>query len=378
MATWDECADLPSSHKIYLVEMTLAKESGGSIETATQRFSLASYIDASDVYWNPLIVEMPTFTRRLQQVYGGASSVTLGSLRLANGDGALDAALEEYTWAGREVEIKLGFRGTSEFRTVFKGVMGFPKAYDKYVTVPLYDLQALALNKYVPTGTYSDTVPNILSGWLAAIGISADATLWASWASSNAFAAWYDVSTATTYKTALDSLLGGLCCWWGISRSGVFQVGTFEPLAGSEAPDLNLDQNNILSMSGEYLKDLYWKTGAAYWSDTSATPPVATSRTVEDSDIETLCPLAKEGQAKTTHLTVQADCDTVKTRWWDLLSSQRRLWKVSSKVRPLRLGLYDVVNITRPRHGFDSGALARVIGFKENYSTNEVELELLQ
>ena len=382
--SWLEYANDQDSQKIYLADLELA-QSNGSITTTTLRLSNVNHIDDSDNFYEGRFDGIPAFSRRLQEVLGGGKSqISFGRMEIRNPDdeaGNLDAYLQDYTWEGRGVSVRLGFEGQStvDFKTVLTGVMGEPEYDDDTITVPVSDDQEYFVRRMLPSGSYSDTAPELLKTFLSNAGISnakIEPTMFAAWSNANPFNCSFIASNATEIGTAIDNLLAGTCCWYGFNREGVFEVANFEAAASGASPDLDLTDVEILSCKVRRIKR-YWKVRAGYW-DMTASPPTQDPPTVsrELASIKNLNPLAVYGGTKTTLLTDSADAETVRDRWWGLLSVPHRVATVRAKVQPFTVKLGSVVSLARDR--FSITGNWRVIGITENYAHNEVELELLQ
>lgn len=70
----------------------------------------------------------------------------------------------------------------------------------------------------------------------------------------------------------------------------------------------------------------------------------------------------------------QTECDRRATLW----SVTRMVFELTAFVAPLTLKLGDIVNLTHPRFGFESGELCVVTGFDERLTDNQVKLELFR
>lgn len=374
MTTWAEYAARRASRKIYTATVTVAQYSGG---LTTKDIYLATEAIRPDLlgsnYYQPRLKGVPSFSRQIQEVFKGQTQVSFGSLDILNGDGGLDDDVEDWTWAGGAIEIDLGFEGLAlaNYERVFTGKMGQPTITDAGVQVPIMDDQAACWTALQASGTYNDTLANLVDALLTAAGItSKDATMWTTWASENGFTCWYQTAEDTAVGSLLDALLAPLACWWGISRSGLFQIGTFKAPTGS--PDITFgafgDDPEVLDFKRTHL-DRYWKMTLQYYNS----PPTTATTSQSDSTILTLNPLALEGTTIETCLTSSSDASTVLTRWWNLLSVQRQKLALTAKVAPFAVEIHDVLEITRER--FDIDTTARITLFKEDHIKNQITLE---
>lgn len=377
MTTWAQYAAKPTSEKIYLAELELARDDGeGGIETMTLYLSTKGLDPAlTDKFYAPRIKGVPAFSRRIQELFYGKTQSAFGVLDILIGDGGLDGYLTGWNWTGREVVLKLGFEGQDkdDFEVIFTGRMGLSSLTDAVLSLPILDFQEDCLVKKHAAYTNTDTLAKLVEAALGHAGISAPTTsaIWIAWAAENNFQCYLDTDGTEAVSTILDRLLAPLACWWGFNRAGEFIIGTFKaPTEDSgDAALILADDIEVLDFRQEDL-DRYWSVTIQYYN----VPPATAEVTESDSDIEDLNPLALEGGAKETALTAVGDANTVLARWWALLSAQRRVLTVTAKAQPLALKLHDQVRLTRDRFSFDENM--RVIGFSENYSNSRTEMEL--
>jgi hypothetical protein len=375
MPSWADLIARQDSQKIYAADLTL-KQSGGS--SVTLRLCDHPIPPATAAYYyDPRLRGMPHFSQRLQEVFYGQSQRSHGYLEIINQDGGLDSYLTSWVWDGQEIALKLGFPelAMTGYEPVVTGRMGKPTWDDGIITVPVncYQIDLLRAT-YTDAGTV-DTVPNHVSALLTAAGIaSIDATLWASWAAENNFNAYLE-SSGEAVSTLLDRLVAPLANWYAFNRAGAFIIGTFKaPTAGTPALSLGVDgfDLELLSYEVEQLKQ-YWKMTVQY---ISATAPVTySSVTRQDAAIKTLNPNAEEGERQTL-LTVQANAETVRDRWWGLHGVARTLTRAAAMVQPLALKLHDEAALSRTRYSL--AVNYRLTGFNENHVDSQVAMELFK
>ena len=164
-----------------------------------------------------------------------------------------------------------------------------------------------------------------------------------------------------------------LACWYTFDRTGTFIIGTM--LAPTGTADLAIRDAEIVNDTpGEALKQ-YWKVGVQYLTTTGDSPTYATTSR-EDSSILTLNPTAQE-TVKESCLTVAAQAQTVRDRWWSLRSVPRTLIRpcVMAQASALRLG-HQVELSGRSRYGQDG--LWRVTGLKEDWDNSQTTLGLFR
>lgn len=339
------------------------------------------YVDDSDIYWDGRMNGIPSFNRRID-IQSGRSQISYGSLQLRNPkDGnEIDTDLMDYTFAGQQISLDLGFDGLdrSESRRVLTGVLDSPSFNEQAATFNVSDWLGRGTRKLLANATYSDTVPNLLRDWLKLAGIvDIDETAWAAWEATNNFNAWLEVNDSSTMsvKTAIDNLLSGLCCWFGMNRDGQFTICDFTLPDDEEVPDLSFTDTDSLSFHGAYNVKWYWKFAIQYWTATGTDSTTGTKET-SDPSIKRFNSMALEGAARYTLLTSGTDAETVRDRWWNLLSVPHHTIHIKTKIQPLSLELGSIVHLQRSRYSIDGNY--RLIGFKEDFVSNTVELELMR
>ena len=380
MPSYDELIARQNSRKIYATELTLSRDNSG-IETTTLRFCRSdSQIDPDKctVYYEPRISSIPFYKQRMQEVLGGKSQRSYGSLVLKNGDGGLDDYLTGWTWDGGAISLKLGFPelDVADFEPVFTGRMKRPKFQDGKITVPLTDYQIDFFNAVYTDAGSTDTVANHVDAMLTSVGgISKNSALWSAFGTANNFNAYLEAD-GEKVSTLLDRLLAPLCCWYGFNRAGEFIIGTFEAPDAS-TPDLTLGLDDgfdleILDFSGD-IQEQYWSIDLEYISATSPVTYSTVSRS--DSNILSLNPNAQaDSSPRRTLLTSSTDAETVRDRWWDHKSVRRNLVTAPVKMQPAQMRPHMQVQLTRAR--YNVGGNRRGIGFQEDYDNNRVSLEL--
>ena len=78
MPTWDELVHEQQSQKIYLAELELARPDG-----ATKTLRLSTHgVEAqlAGAYYDPRLVGVPDFSRRIQEVFFGSTLIAYGNL----------------------------------------------------------------------------------------------------------------------------------------------------------------------------------------------------------------------------------------------------------------------------------------------------------
>ncbi|MBI4799669.1 MAG: hypothetical protein HY794_13280 [Desulfarculus sp.] len=382
MATWDELVRRQRSKKIVAAYPVLARPDGqGGLETATLNLSThALNPDRCVQFHRPCLKGVPQLSQAMTEPFFGFSQATFGYLQVLIGDGRLDDYIEGWQWAGGPVGIALGFPelNTSEFRTIFTGLMGTPRTNDGLHTVPIQDGQALLLARTLAEGEYSGTLASVVQTCLTAAGVTTkDQVAWDAWAAANPFQVWIH-STGEDVRGLLDRLLGPIGCWYTFDRLGRFVVGTLAaPDQGAAAISL-VDDVRLLSYERQVLDRHYWKIALKYLTQTGQSPQYGTV-TQQDSSILALNARATDVE-RDTCLTVEADANTVLARLWGLFSVRRVVHRVAAKLEPLALDLHDQVYLERRGARFGLAGNLRVVGFDSVLAgkSQQVKVDLLQ
>lgn len=380
--SWQTFAARPSSVKIYTAEISVADPANPSADREVLYFSSDTLNPAlTDIYHEPCIQQLPTFTRSLQAVASGRTSAAFGTLTLLIGDGHLDSMIASHVFAGADVVIKLGFDGlpAAEFKEIFTGyVTANPKPNDTQMTLPLADKVRQLLDHKLTEQTLSGALPSVISTLLDSASVPAakrNVTMWDAWSAENNFNVWLPVSKNQTVASVLDSLLAPLGCWFGFGRDGFFRVATFAAPAADAVADIELTDIELTEFKGEQAhSDHAWKVVVSYYSATGEIPETS-ERSWEDLTIKNLNPSAVE-ISKNTALTSSVNADTVRDRWKALLSAFRKVAHFTAEAELFGLHLGDIVRVTRER--FDLNALYVVRKVTDNMTSDSVTLELFR
>ena len=190
----------------------------------------------------------------------------------------------------------------------------------------------------------------------------------------------------------IDNLIAGLLVFYGMSRSGTFQMSKFKVPAGPAKLGLAFaDDVEVKEPFEIVFSEPRWRVQLGY--DTNETEMVGDSVAgsvteqrrswlsqpfrsvaVEDSAIKDLHNYAEEEDVIVTRLVRRQDTVTAANDRLSLLKEQRTLVTAGFGVQPTILDLGEVVNFERPR--YDISGFWRVTGIRENYIKNTVDLEL--
>lgn len=383
MATWEELIRSQASRKIVAAYPTLARPDGlGGVEYS--QLNLATHAlrpDLCDVFHDPRLKGLPRLAQAIREPFTGKSQITYGNLEVLLDDGRLDAYVADWHWLGQPVSLALGFPELAvvDWRVIFTGRMGAPRANDRVLTVPIQDAGALLMETKPAPGDYSGDLDEVLQDVLDAAGVtSVNATAWAAWAAANAFPVWLRVNENDTAAAVLDKLLAPIGCWWTFNRLGEFVVATFAaPDAG--AADLELVEDvRAMSYEGQVQDKQYWRIALKYLTATGDSPTYG-SVSQDDASILTLNPLASDIERETC-LTDAGDAAAVLARLWALWSVRRRVHKVAAKAEPFAVELGGQVYLSRKNGRFGlAGGNCRVVGLETvMLGKSRVTMELMQ
>ena len=201
------------------------------------------------------------------------------------------------------------------------------------------------------------------------------------------------VKSLSSVLEVLDTLISGIPMWYTFTRLGKFRIGEFKAPTGSA--DHAVGRGVILerTVKGESEEALIWRQIIKYdrnhytISENSCGVGVTLAQKAwfteqwredeySDSAIKNKYSLATEGDAKKSCLRLKADAIAVATKWVNLLGTQRRLYTYTVKPLTLDFEISDLITLTLPRFGLESGVLYRLVGLKEDYTNNKVELSL--
>ena len=379
MPSWEtKAADL-NSQKIYTAELELGKDDGGGgVDTTDLRLSDMPILPPS-LAVKPHLAQIkgpPEIKWSMRLSTLGECSLGLGRLQVYNRDGCLDDYVANWNWCGRPITVKLGFDelSTTDFRAMITGQTGSEvKTEGRLIDVPLVDPMAKLWNKRLAAGTYSDTIPNLVSTCLTAAGITnINTTDWNTWAAANNFNAWVESQGDNGEETGriMQRILGPIGCDFGFDPDGAFSIGTLSAPSGTA--DLRLDDQAEVLKTKPTLQIQLWKLSVKYYTTTGSSPVYGTV-SQSDSSILNLNDQADEDE-RTTCLTSATDAQTVLTRLWNVFSVQRCVLSLTCKVKPWGLARRGQVEIYGSRDGLDG--LYRLVGLKANLGKSQTTLEL--
>ena len=273
MPDFSELIARRGSKKIYKLDSTLSRpDGGGGVETLPLRICTHGIIPSqADDYYLPVLAGVPNYRISISQLARNGRAVrSYGSVDLITTGGDLDTELDDWEWDGRPVSISLGFDElhTSQYQPVITGRWDLPQQVistnGEKTGIRIVDYQADLLNTTIPEGEYTETVPNLVSGFLTTAGITdIDSTLWSAWAAENNFAAWIK-SNDDSAATLLQRLIPPLSCYYNFNRAGQFIVGTIKaPDAGTPELYLNDEYDETIRLKRSF-EHQYWRIVVEY------------------------------------------------------------------------------------------------------------------
>ena len=137
----------------------------GGIETfylSDKGYSTRPDDDLPNVYFppkvdNPYTMDLSLFSGTGESGFAKSSAPGFGSLRIVNGDGALDE-LTSMSWRGRKVKIYTGTQDFTfdQFELIFDGVSAGIEVDDTHITINLSD-QSYLLDRLLESNLYAGT-----------------------------------------------------------------------------------------------------------------------------------------------------------------------------------------------------------------------------
>lgn len=188
----------------------------------------------------------------------------------------------------------------------------------------------------------------------------------------------YYIDNQDTVLAIIDKLIQGCNAFYGFSRTGKFQIYQFKAPSGSPALTLSNDME-ILEAPGftcdpSSVEDIYWQVVLKHTLDWANNTWSRVSSA--DASIKTTYLTAKDKGEIETYIVSSADAQAAADQFISLWKSPRAVTSVALKLQPLQNNLGDVVSLSRSRFGLSGGGLFRIIGLEEDYTNNQVLLDL--
>lgn len=190
----------------------------------------------------------------------------------------------------------------------------------------------------------------------------------------------------------LDELVKTFSGWYGFNRDGLFQLGRLDVPSG--VPVLELFADDVaefgLSVKSRSLPVVTLRLGyKRNWTvqtdglDSTVTP----ARKAELADIHQVVSATNPGiestfktalspDAVSSLLVLQSDAQAEANRRAAMFNNLRYRYTLRCFTAPARIEQGQVIKLTYPRYGFNTGALALVIGIEESPTANAITLEL--
>ena len=203
------------------------------------------------------------------------------------------------------------------------------------------------------------------------------------------------VTEPTEILGVIDELIAGLIVFYGMSREGTFQISKFkDPSSGPAklgltfAGDVEVGEPFEVQFSEpRWRVQLGYDVNETIQDDNSVAGSITEPRrswlsqpfrsvVASDSTVKDLHNYAEEEDLIVTRLLRQADATTAASDRLTLLKAQRKLASAPFGVQPMMVDLNDIVDFSRSR--YQLSGYWRVVGLKEEYIRNRIELELWQ
>jgi hypothetical protein len=191
----------------------------------------------------------------------------------------------------------------------------------------------------------------------------------------------------------IDEFVKSIGAFYGFDRSGKFTLAQFKDVSGT--PVMTIDGNTELSgdlavkqiivpvhrVRLGYKKNWTIQLGdglASAVTDAQRAFLETEYRTESDNDatVKTTHLLARDPDLNGTLITTSANASTEASRQLTLNKTQRIVYQINAFSAPFQLNLNDVVTLKDSRFGLESGVDCRVVGYRERYLDNQIELTL--
>lgn len=192
--------------------------------------------------------------------------------------------------------------------------------------------------------------------------------------------------------TVLDELVKTFAAWYGFNRAGLFQLGRLDVPSG--VPVLELFADDVaefgLTVKSRSLPiatlRLGYKRNWTVQTD-GLDASVSLARKAELADVHQVVSATNPGIESTfktalspdainSLLVLQSDAQAEANRRAVMFSTLRYKYTLRCFTAPARIEQGQVIKLTYPRYGFNTGALAVVIGIEESPTANAITLEL--
>jgi len=195
-----------------------------------------------------------------------------------------------------------------------------------------------------------------------------------------------------TLVRTVDSILESVGGWWSFNRDGKIILGQLDEASGVE--DLTLDADDILQ-SGLTMTDRQnvvktVRVGyARNWAVQTDNLAHSISETLKgilgqeysvvsstDGSVSTAHPAATEPDMKGTFIVSESDAQDESDRLLALHDTPRHTYSINAMLGPSQVEIGDIIELTHPRFGFDSGVDAVVVSISEQSTLNQITLGL--
>ena len=245
-------------------------------------------------------------------------------------------------------------------------------------------------------GTYTDRVIGLVESLLIQEGgysaSEIDQATMRTMKSVRNYKAGIAITQQKTIMEVIDELIAGLLVFYGHNRSGSFDMRQFMAPSGTSVltfqDDVEVQETFSLNISEpKYHVEIGYDNNETVMQENAlaGTVPMAAvgwftqpyrTATLEDTTVRGFYPYSEAQPPVVTRLLTKADAGSIALEYLNLVKTERRIIKAPFGVQPLQVDLGDVVTFTRPRYGICGQW--RVMGIREDYVQNTVELEIFQ
>lgn len=182
------------------------------------------------------------------------------------------------------------------------------------------------------------------------------------------------IDSQETIINVFDRICESVLATWGFTRANLFTVGaTMAPGASADVTFYDEDFVKFAVTKSQVPEVLYriFLTYQRDWTERDDTLSKTLISKTEDLSVLYEYPIAIEKRVDSLILQ-SADASTIGSAYLAFFDSQVKLLKFTAKGKPFRVSFLEDVKVESTRYSID--AYYRVIGIKEDYTRNEVEL----
>ncbi|MFN3261326.1 MAG: hypothetical protein ACE37J_12285 [Pikeienuella sp.] len=281
-----------------------------------------------------------------------------------------------------------------------------PLAVGEYATCLAFGLVRMGLTQGGVSGGFIVTLDceageaassdgAVIAAWIAtaaddALGATTDEPSWAALAAALPGLVYGRfLSIEVTWRDLMEDVMRSIGAHWGANRSGLIAAALLQPPDVIGAPELEIDEYDVLRISRLGLPDGFTYPHSERtilfgrnWSPTGSVAAAANAKLMaiewREKRVGTPIPgrRAVAPPLAETGLLLAADAEAVANRLLELHGVQRAMFSVTIPINIGMPGLLTTVNVTFPRFGLDGGRRLVVVATTESYAAGEVTLTL--